>query len=135
MYYKIFGLFLLLMCFILPVSAQDNPIRYDKPRFVLDPDERITVDVAYSPDGGFLAAAGINKVYVWDAVTGESAMQFEVDQPLTRIAFLPDGDLLAVYGEDKVRIWNLSSGDVHFDFSTGHPIVGVAVSPDGEWLA
>jgi WD40 repeat protein len=123
------------MCFILPVSGQDNPIRYDKPRFILDPDDRNMVDLAYSPDGAILAAAGDNKVSLWNTVTGEAVMQFEVDQRLTRIAFLPDDDLLAIYGENNVRIWNLTSGDVRSDFTVGQKQVAVAVSPDGDLLA
>jgi WD40 repeat protein len=136
MHYRVLALLLLLLSFSAAVNAQDNPIRFDEPRFILEPqtDDRYIADLAYSPDGAILAAAGRENAFLWDAATGEPSAQFEVDEPLKRIAFLPDGDLLAIYGEDKVRIWNIDTGDVRADFSTGQPIVAVAVSPDGTTL-
>src|SRR5262249_36210609 len=70
-------------------------------------------DVAFSPDGRFLAAAGgadTTEVKVWDVTNGREVftLRGHTDTVL-RIAFSPDGGRLASTGKDnKVKIWNLT---------------------------
>lgn len=98
--------------------------------------------VAFSPDGGRLAAAGQMKdapgVVLWNALdgtpsgrlTGFSGNGFSV-------AFSPDGTRIAAgTQESAVALWDARSGKV-LEPLRGHggPVFGVAFSPDGERLA
>jgi DNA-binding beta-propeller fold protein YncE len=96
--------------------------------------------VAFSPDGARVAAAGDNKtIFVWDAITGQSACA-----PLTGhtsrvygVAFSPDGRRLASAGGDKtLRVWDAISGEPLGKPLAGHTgvVYGVAFSPDGRRL-
>jgi WD40 repeat protein len=72
-------------------------------------------DVAYSPDGRWLASAGYGydsletgEVRLWDAETGLEIHTFVVHAAVAfRVAFSPDGRYLASGGRDgMVRIWD-----------------------------
>jgi WD40 repeat protein/serine/threonine protein kinase len=112
-------------------------------------------DVAFSPDGRFLAAAGgadITDVKVWDMTTGGREV-FTLrghTETVLRIAFSPDSRRLASAGKDtKVKIWALpaegepgvsnAGGKVLTPHLTldGHKdrVTGLAFSPDGKRVA
>jgi WD40 repeat protein len=116
-------------------------------------------DVAFSPDGRFLAAPAGKDVNVWDMAAAEppaGAVKSPIftlsghTDAVLRIAFSPDGRRLASTGKDNtVKIWNLMlsgkpgaaacGGTVLAAQRTleGHTkaVNGVAFSPDGRLLA
>ncbi|WP_158866359.1 WD40 repeat domain-containing serine/threonine protein kinase [Streptomyces xanthophaeus] len=68
--------------------------------------------VAFSPDGGTIAANGGNQLQLWEAASGKA-----LDAPrghkdlITSVAFSPDGSMIASGGHDfSVRLWNTASG-------------------------
>lgn len=103
-------------------------------------------DVAFSPDGKWMATAGgdpgqYGSVKLWE-VGPEGALAsprelLESSDSVFAVAFSPDGSKLAAAGADRaVRIWEVTTGknlaaiEDHADW-----IFDVAFSPDGKRLA
>jgi WD40 repeat protein len=101
-------------------------------------------DVAFSPDGQYLASAGSssidNNVIVWNATTGRIRYTHGRKHGFTSIAFSSDGKSLAAADYTSVRIWDNSrdsSSGAHREvlvLDAEQPL-SVAFSPDGKWLA
>ncbi len=71
-------------------------------------------DVAFSPDGRFLAAAGAEKVVqLWDATTYQKVRTLRGhDALVTKIAFGPDSTrVVSASSDSTVRIWNVETGE------------------------
>jgi WD40 repeat protein/tRNA A-37 threonylcarbamoyl transferase component Bud32 len=107
--------------------------------------------VAYSPDGGLLAAAGGGNPYygtqegmvrpgevvLWDAETGRQRHVLKGHHNLvTVLAFAPDGGRLASAGHDgTLRLWDPTDGREVFSLQASATSAAVAFSPDGRRLA
>jgi WD40 repeat protein len=66
-------------------------------------------DLAFSPDGGFVASGSKDgTVRLWDVPVGRPLAALEHDREVECVAFSPDGRLLVSGGRDRtVRLWGL----------------------------
>jgi WD40 repeat protein len=101
-----------------------------------------TSDVEWSPDGKWIATAGVDATArIWDADTGEPRFTMADHTALVwSLDWSPDGTRLATVSEDGTAlISELAEGGIRelLSFSaqdTSHGLNGVAFSPDGERL-
>ncbi|MEO3751925.1 helix-turn-helix domain-containing protein [Streptomyces sp. B6B3] len=101
----------------------------------------VPVRVAFSPDGGILAAHTGSEggtVQLWDVATEEARGIGEVGQ-VSALAFSPDGATLAI-GElgGAVRLWEVATGELRGTVGSDAADAGAAsldFSPDGGLLA
>ena len=93
-------------------------------------------DIAFSPDGRFLAVAAGNGIYLHDTRSRGAIDHFETDNPPEAIAFAPDSKLLATGMSDgTVEIRRVADGQLLTSL-IGHEaeVTSVSFSPDGEKL-
>lgn len=88
--------------------------------------EAACTDLEFSPDGGFLAAAGWsphNRAFVWDTLTGEPIAEPLLHQGnVTTLRFSPDGGELVTLGHDyTARRWSVETWQ-----PLGEPLVHVS---------
>jgi WD40 repeat protein len=98
------------------------------------------IPVAFSPDGGRLAAAALvrGKVSVWDARTGQEDLTLKGHaKAVNGVAWSPDGSHLATAsGDMTVKVWDARTGEEVLTLKGHTGIVYCAVfSPDGARLA
>jgi eukaryotic-like serine/threonine-protein kinase len=96
--------------------------------------------LAFDPEGGLLAACGVNGlVKVWDVNSGEPRFRCSGHTgEVTWVTFSPDGKLLATAGEDRtVRLWDARDGRERSRLEGHSSYVSCVAysSPDGRRLA
>lgn len=103
------------------------------------PDSGFSQAVAFSPDGGLVAAGASvgtrGVVRSWDRRSGRVAA-LKMDIPAVALAFSPDGRLLAAAGiENGAQVRDVRSGQVVARLKGADFPRSVAFSPDGRRLA
>ena len=112
--------------------------RAGQPRFESPAGVGTVGAMAFSPDGGILAAAGYDtEIRVWDVRTGKLKHRME-EMPLAMfdMAFSPDGKLLATAGADQIiYLWDTNSWKIARKLA-GQPetVLRIRFSPDGTQL-
>lgn len=78
----------------------------------LERHEKTITDIAYSPDGKYIATASMDHdVYVWDALGNFRLACYGHSQPVKSITFSPNSNKLATASLDgTIRIWDVSTG-------------------------
>jgi WD40 repeat protein len=109
-----------------------------KPAGKLPAEREALKDLAFSPDGRWLAGSGAADaaVRVWEVATGRVALRV-VDKTIlygVACAFSPDGRQFAVSGEGVVRFWEVGTWKELAGMKGRGPL-GLAYSPDGRTLA
>ncbi len=98
-------------------------------------------DVAFSPDGRYIAGGGTDKkVVLWNAVTGQIVRVMSGHRGyVNTVAFSPDGKYIASSGmgyRNIFRLWDAKSGRLIQAMAGRHQgINSLAFSPNGKYLA
>ena len=95
-------------------------------------------DVAYSPDGKWVASTNGKKVRIWEAGSGDEKWTLEGHtRGVHHLCFSPNGNRLATASEDQtLKVWDMSTGRELLTIR-GHldRLSDVCFSPDGEIIA
>jgi WD40 repeat protein len=97
--------------------------------------------VAFSPDGGVLAAVGeTSAISLWDLRSRMNQPAAALSVPIRlakRMTYSPDGRTLAIAetGDGTVLFWDLQRQQASIILHHPSPVVSLAFSPDGRWFA
>jgi WD40 repeat protein/DNA-binding SARP family transcriptional activator len=94
-------------------------------------------DIAFSPDGNLVAAAGDRHAVVWDTMTREIVRVFPVgDHGASSVSFSPDGMTVAIGRYDTfAAVYDLRTGRQTAKLGSDFSITDLDFSPDGKLLA
>jgi RNA polymerase sigma factor (sigma-70 family) len=110
--------------------------------------DKLLRDLAISPDGELMAAAGfvfdpvrrriVHRVWIWDLTQNQPRREIDVPTvDLFCLAFAPDGATLATGGfAGAVQLWDVATGACRMTLSLGKSsIYSLSFAPDGKILA
>ncbi len=133
-----------LTCIFLFTLSQPNGFAEDSTRWRLPEGAKARLgkgsirQIAYSPNGIHLAAAGSAGIWVYDMTTyQEVALLTENMGPVSSVAFSPDGRTIVSGSDDgSVRLWDVLTGKHIQTFTrNANRVLSVAFSPDGKTIA
>lgn len=93
--------------------------------------------ISFSPDGQFLATAGVDDfVKLWNR-SGQKIKQWKASQEsVNSISFSPDGKYLATAGRNgTVKFWNLAGQNIFNWKAVQGSVNNISFSPDSQFLA
>jgi WD40 repeat protein/serine/threonine protein kinase len=91
-------------------------------------------DVAFSPDGQFVAATFDDLIMLWQAANGQLIRQIESPVNRQKIAFDPARRQFATIGSEehsRLIFWDLDSGEAIREFDRGAEIEDITYTADG----
>jgi WD40 repeat protein len=95
-----------------------------------------TYDVAFSPDGKWIAAGARKGAKLWNASTGVEIFSTRGQGWVNRVAFSPDCKRLATAGSPGIKIWDVATGKEICTLPGDRTWESCAVfSPDGTQVA
>ena len=104
-----------------------------KPRIQMESTD--LTNLAFSPDGSYLALGGVESLVVWDVAARKEKLRI-LDLRAHRIVIARDNKTLAVAGESMIRLWDLTTGkELHSRVGHDYYIRILASSPDGKTVA
>jgi WD40 repeat protein len=110
-----------------------------KPDHTLAAHQDIILDLAFSPNGRYLASCGYDRlVKLWDVNTGKEVHRLkDHSDAVYSVAFSPDSRLLASASADRaVKVWDVATGNRLLTLAESTDwVYAVAWNPDGERLA
>ena len=114
------------------------PFQLEATRQVLEGHTESVRDVAWSPDGAYLASASWDgTILIWDISTGESVNLLAHDgNMVSNVAWSPDGRLIASSYDKTVIIWDVETSEQLAQIADSPQFVqDLAWSPDSSMLA
>lgn len=105
--------------------------------FVLPGHEAITLDIAWSPDGKWIASSGSHDktIRIWDADTGTEQKEIVGNVTYDKLTWSPDAALLLGVNRNQVYIWETANWQEMGRIELGSGVLSIEFSPDGRFLA
>ena len=108
-------------------------------RDVLDGSQGVISDLAFTPDGTYVAVSGTRKTVVWNLAADETEPELALETQGRSMSIAPDGRWLAVGNrvEKTLRVWPIGQSDFVKDVQTladDFSVTAVSFSPSGRWL-
>jgi WD40 repeat protein len=91
-------------------------------------------DVAFSPDGQYVAATYDDRIMFWHAADGQLFRKIESLVNRQKISFNPTGDQFATIGSEensRLVIWDFASGEVVGEYQHGSNVEDIVYAADG----
>jgi WD40 repeat protein len=94
-------------------------------------------DIAFSPDGKLIAAAGLRRAVIWDRATRKTIRVLPVgDHGASAVSFSPDGLTVAIGRSDTfAALYDVRTGRQTAKLGGSYSITDLDFSPDGKLLA
>jgi WD40 repeat protein len=104
---------------------------------ILSEERNMASDVAWSPNGEFIAHGGSSGIQIWNTSSG--LLYWNIPSSVEDIVWSPNSDMLLSNSgsSGRAKVWNIVRQELAFEFqhSSGKRIVDIAWSSDGQRLA